>query len=508
MTHNESNTSHPMKLARYIMKGVKWLSLIAVFSISVSRILFSCVSFFIVFLVLIKFLNDKFNLESELDKQNWFRKLKFLLNLRNLKKQAKSINQMLVFLAKYLLNLPIEIGEDEVKSFNDLKTYYGRTWPYMVQVSQTRQPKVNVEGKKVECVSSYSYLDLCRDERVQDAAISAAKNYSTGNHGPRMLCGNLEILEQLESRIAKFFCRESALVFSSGYLSCMSVIAGIARKGDILLMDKLSHASLKAGAKLSSAKIVYFKHNDFKDAERLIKKHKPTKLIMVIEGVYSMDGDVGFLDQARELCDKYKGTLILDEAHSVGAIGKTGHGTEEMYDYKYRADIICGTFTKSVASVGGFITCSQKLRDFYTFYAPGLVFSAPLSAYHAGAADKAFEIIENEPERVTKLQSNSEYLRDKFRENQFNIGETISCVIPVIFRDTIQCWNIHRWLLDRGYFTAVVMAPACPVTAPRFRITASSAYTKEEMDNLVKAFVDARESNKENPELKELLKGI
>jgi 7-keto-8-aminopelargonate synthetase-like enzyme len=456
----------------------------------------------------IKFLNNSYNLEEKLEKYKWFRKLKFLLNLRKLKNQSKSINQTQVFLGKYLLGLPIENGENEVKSYNDIAGHFGQTWPFMVPVSKTREQKVTVRGKKVECISSYSYLDLCRDERVQEAAIEAARKYSTGNHGPRMLCGNLEILEQLEQRIAKFFRRDSALVFSSGYLACMSVLAGIARKGDLLLMDKLSHASLKAGAKLSGAKTVYFKHNNFEDAEKIIKKQKYSNLIMVIEGVYSMDGDVGFLDQARKLCDKYKGTLILDEAHSVGAIGKTGHGAEEMYDYKYRADVICGTFTKSVASVGGFITCDKKLRDFYTFYAPGVVFSAPLSAYHAGAADKAFEIIENEPERVEKLQKNSEYLRNKFRENNFNIGETISCVIPVTFKDTIQCLRMHSWLLEQGYFTAVVMAPACPVTAPRFRITASSASTKEEMDNIVKIFCEARLAHKENPDLKELLQGL
>jgi len=378
----------------------------------------------------------------------------------------------------------------------------------MVPVSDTKNSKVTVRGKKVECISSYSYLDLARDERLQEAAIEAAKKYSTGNHGPRMLCGNLEILETLEKRIAQFFKRDSALVFSSGYLACMSVVAGFARKGDLLLMDKLTHASLKAGAKMSNAKIVYFKHNDFKDAEKQIKAHKYVKLIMVIEGVYSMDGDVGHLDEARILCDKYNGTLIIDEAHSLGAIGKTGRGTEEMYNYKYKADIICGTCTKTVASMGGFIACDEKLRHFYTFNAPGLVFSAPLSAYHCGAADKAFEIIEKEPERVEKLQKNAEYLRNKFVEKNFIIGDSITCVIPVTFRDTVQCLKMHKYLLDRGYFTACVMAPACPVTAPRFRITASSHMTNSEMDAIVNIFCEAREAIPENPELKELLEGI
>jgi len=305
--------------------------------------------------------------------------------------------------------------------------------------------------------------------------------------------------------LAKFLNKENALVFSSGYLACMSCVAGVARKGDMLLMDKLCHASLKAGAKLSGANIVYFKHNDYKDAEKQINSHKYKKLIMVIEGVYSMDGDIGNLPEARRLADKYKATLILDEAHSLGAIGKTGRGTEEYYDYKIKADIVCGSFTKSLASVGGYIACSKDMREFYTFYGQGVVFSAPLSAYHAGAADKALEIIENTPELVTKLQENSTYLRNKFRENNFDIGDSITCVVPVVFKDTIQTLSIHRWLLSKGYFSSLVMAPACSITAPRFRITASSSLTKQEMDKIVDIFIQARNANKEDKELTDIL---
>ena len=288
----------------------------------------------------------------------------------------------------------------------------------------------------------------------------------------------------------------------------MSCVAGVARKGDMLLMDKLCHASLKSGAKLSGANIVTFRHNDFKDAENKIKSHKYKNLIMVIEGVYSMDGDIGNLPEARIIADKYKALLILDEAHSLGAIGKTGRGTEEFYNYKVQADIVCGSFTKSLASVGGYIACSKNYRDFYTFYGQGVVFSAPLSAYHAGAADKALEIIENHPELVTKLQENSTYLRDKFRENKFDIGDSCTCVVPVIFRDTIQCLAMHRWLLNNGYFTSLVMAPACSLTAPRYRITASSSMNKEEMDRIVDIFLKARDAVKENKEMIEMLEEL
>jgi len=474
-----------------------------------SRIAFIFFTLVFISLLMLKFAWEKLNLEKILQKYKWFRKFRFMMVLRKFRKMSKSINQTQVYVSKYLLGIPVLDDETEVKSFTDVKNSQEPNWPFMVPVKDTKKARVTVKGKSVHCISSYSYLDLAREERVQEAAIEAAKHYSTGNHGPRMLCGNLEILETLEQRIANFYRRESALVFSSGYLACMSAIAGVARKGDILLMDKLTHASLKAGGKLSGAKMVYFNHNDFKDAERQIKKHKWERVIMVIEGVYSMDGDIGLLDQARILCDKYKAILILDEAHSLGTIGKTGHGTEEVYDWKYKADIICGTFTKSIASVGGFITCGKALRDFYTFYAPGLVFSAPCSAYHCGAADKSFEIIENEPERVEKLQKNAEYLRNKFVEKNFYIGHSITCVIPVIFRDTVQCLKIHEHLLNKkGLFSATVMAPACPVTAPRFRITAHSHMTNEEMDYIVESFVEARNAHDENPELKELLEGM
>lgn len=435
------------------------------------------------------------------------KKLALGLQLKNLKTKSKSINHAQIFLAKYLMDIPVVDNEDEVKSFTDVKDHLGENWPFMVPVSNTRKVLVTAKGKESRCVSSYSYLDLCRDERVQEEAIKAARAYSTGNHGPRMLCGNLEILENLEVRISAFFKKESALVFSSGYLACMSAISGYVRKDDLLLMDKLCHASLKAGAKLSGAHPVYFNHNDFADAEKKILANKPKsgRMIMVIEGVYSMDGDIGDLPVARKLCDKYNGFLILDEAHSLGTIGDTGRGAEEYYGYTAKPDVVCGSFTKSIASVGGYITCSKELRNFYTFYGAGVVFSAPLSAYHAGAADKAFEIIDQEPERVRKLQENSQYLRNKFVGNGFNIGQSITCIFPVIFRDTIKCLKMHELLLNYGYFTSLVMAPACPVTEPRFRITCTSSMTNNEMDDMVNAFIKAREAAPDCEKVKEVL---
>ena len=435
-------------------------------------------------------------------KSIWYKKLNLWFLYRDVQKMSKNLNQVQLLLTKKLLEIPIGKEESEVKSFMDLIDYFGMKYPFMNMIKDTKEERIWVQGTHMRCISSYSYLSLTEDVRVQNFALESAKKYSTGNHGPRMLCGNLCILEDLEKDIAKFFDREGALVFSSGYLACMSAIAGYVQKGDFLIMDKLCHNSLKAGVRLSLAGSAhYFKHNNFEEAERIIakKKKKNQRLIMIIEGVYSMDGDIGHLDKARKLCDKYGGTLILDEAHSLGTIGKTGRGTEEYYDFKHKADIIVGTFSKSIASVGGYIACSNDLRTYYTLYAPGLVFSAPLSAYNTGAAIKSFSIINQEPEKVLKLQENSTYLRNKFREHKFNIGNSETCVIPVIFNDPLQTINLHYFMKKKGFFTAAVMAPACPILEPRFRITPNCTQTRQDLDDIINVFIEARDACPPDP---------
>lgn len=462
------------------------------------------VSFKLAFVITIGYIIIHFVLQTNYVKA-CIQKYKVYQKVKPYIKHAKSLNHSTTLIAKYIAGVPVKPNETEVDTFNDIKNHLGDSFPFMIKIKDTRNKLITVNNKQAKCISSYNYLDLGRDQSCQDAAIEAAKAYSTGNHGPRMLCGNLQILEDLEAKIASFFNKEAALVMSSGYLACMSTIAGIAKKGDLLLMDKLSHASLKAGSKLCNAKTVTFKHNDFEDAEKQIKNNKFKNLIMVIEGVYSMDGDIGNLPVARKLCDKYNGLLILDEAHSLGTIGKTGRGTSEYFNYTAEADIICGTFTKAISSVGGFLACSKRLREYYTFYAPGAVFSAPLSAYHAGGALRSFEIILENPSIVTKLQENTEYMINKFKENNFNIGETVTCVIPVIFRDLNQLIEMHSYILKKGYFAAAVMAPACPLDAPRFRICATSTYTKEEMDDIINILIEARSVTKESSRVRELV---
>jgi 7-keto-8-aminopelargonate synthetase-like enzyme len=299
----------------------------------------------ITFLILIKLYRSGTN------PTKLFQKHKLYYSVRHIFRNAKSFNHQQCLLAKYILEVPIDDKEPEIKSYLDVRAHFDEKWPFMKVITSEKAGHVHHNDLPVTMISSYSYLDFAHDPEVIEAGVVAARMYGTGNHGPRMLCGNLGIHEIFEKKLAAFFRKENALAFSSGYLACMSVITGVARKGDILLMDRLCHNSLVTGAKLTEAKIVKFKHNNFKEAEALLSKESYSgKLYIVIESVYSMDGDVGDLPAARKLADKYNGLIIMDEAHGVGAIGKTGRGGEEYYDWKYKADIICGSLTKSLGS--------------------------------------------------------------------------------------------------------------------------------------------------------------
>ncbi len=400
---------------------------------------------------------------------------------------AKSLNHLIILLEKEVLKIPIKPNETEQDSYHDIKQAFQHNWPFMWSVDKTKDQKILVQGK-FECFpfSSYAYLDMLRDPEVQEAAIQAARDYAPGNHGPRMLGGNMEILVELERVIAGFFGKEHAITCSSGYLACMSVTQALAHKGDIIFADQYCHASLRSGFKLSGAQIVYFKHNDYVDLEKKLKQFKKKcNKFLVIESVYSMDGNIGDLPNARRLADKFGLTLICDEAHGLGVIGRSGRGLEEYYDMPGACDIICGTFSKSLSSVGGYITGNRKTVHFMEFFAQGNMFSAPCSAYHAGAAIKSFEKILAEPQRVRDLHQKVKYFRKKLAEvhwdkddlKRFEVyGVEDQPILPIVFQeDPTRVFKICTLLKEHGYVTGSVVAPACPLKTPRLRVTCTSA---------------------------------
>lgn len=351
------------------------------------------------------------------------------------------------------------------------------------------------------CVSVFSSL------QVQEAAVAAGRTWATGNHGARMLGGNARILRDLEQMVGRFFGREDSLLCATGFLATMSAICAVAKEKDLLVGDGRLHASLRSGMKLSGAKEMIFRHNNWHHLQQILAKHrkKYRDCWIIIESVYSMDGDIADLPVVRRLADQYNCRILLDEAHGLGVLGKTGRGLEEHFNMPGAADVIVGTFSKSIAGVGGFITGDRDLVDFLDFHAPGSVFSAPLTAYSAGGAMMAFELMQGEQSwRIAKAQENSRYLRralqtgnghwpkDYPADRKFEVeGMECTTVIPVVFpSDSDRLFRVTQAMLKRGWMMAAAAYPACPLHRPRIRVTATAAYDKKMMDDFVKNLVE------------------
>eukprot|EP00923_Selenidium_pygospionis_P049538 GHVN01085320.1.p1 GENE.GHVN01085320.1~~GHVN01085320.1.p1 ORF type:complete len:596 (+),score=80.34 GHVN01085320.1:113-1789(+) len=441
----------------------------------------------------------------------WFsdqlNRLHFAISAINVNRIAQNKRQFNYMMQKRILGVPIDRNESEEKSYLDVKRTMGGRWPFMLEVSDVKSEMIVYDGHKCFPMSSYNYLDFIRHEEVNNTAITTAQTWASGNHGPRMLGGNTTILRELEHKIAQFFGRGDALVCSSGFLACMSGIIALASKGDIIFADNRAHASLRAGLKLSGAKIIYFNHNDYKHAKSLITRlrSKGKRAFLLVESVYSMDGDIAHLPTCVELCKTYGLELIIDEAHGLGSLGSTGRGLEEHFNMPGVATLIMGTFSKSISSVGGYITGSKDMIEYCDFHTPGNCFSAPLAAYCAGAALAAFRLIDEELWRIEKLQFNARYLREALTTGldhwpkdypdslKYELeGDPVTPVIPVVFPDDIdRVMRIAHRMKLRGFMVACVAFPACPLRRPRFRITATTAYTKQVMDSFVKELVES-----------------
>ena len=448
-----------------------------------------------------------------------YREGKFYLKMYWLKQASATLNHFLLILTKILLDMPYTKGESDIDTYNDVRTALKGCdyWPFMWKVSKPKQKKVLVEGKtECECFSSYSYLSLLRNKNVQIAAADAANNYSSGCVVARMIGGNMPIAEEFERELGQFFGRDNSLVMTSGFLACMSAIAASVKKGDLLIADKLVHASLRTGIKLAKAngaEVHYFPHNDYKAAERILqnRRRKCKNAFLVMESVYSMHGSLGRLDDADRLRKEYDVKIILDEAHGLGTIGKTGRGLEEYYDLHGSAYLIVGSLTKSLATTGGYIVGDEKVIRYMEFFGLGNMFSAPLSAYHIGAARRALQELREKPEMVEQLQANAAYFFDSLKvleaktrgkKNQVVIdGVRGVCVMAVVFPGNfLRVVRLAHKLKDMGFLVSAVVAPACELERGRFRITAQTDMTFEAIDRFVSTLEELNETKDESLE--------
>lgn len=434
-------------------------------------------------------------------------KINLYRNLIVLKYKAHSKRHLFYLLVKKQYNLPIAKDEREMQTYLDAKRKLIQSdrWSFMWCVSDVKKEYIICENKQVRSISSYSYLDFIREPKVQDAAIQAAKEWSTGSHGPRMLGGNAKILRDLEKVVGRFFGRNDSILGVCGFLACMSGIAAVTDKDVLVILDNKNHACIKAGLKITGAKQYMFRHNNYEHLEALLIKHrkKYRTCWVCIESVYSMDGDIAHLPTVKKLCVKYDAKLMIDEAHGLGVLGKTGRGLEEHFNMMGAADMIVGTFSKSLGGVGGYIVASDDMIEYLDFHSISNVFSAPLPAYCAGGVMKAFELIDSEPWRLEKLKFNSKYLRDALKSgmghwpkdypesHKFVVqGDDATSVIMLIFyNDPDRMFKICNALLNAGWMVSGVAYPACPMKSPRFRITATCAYSIELMNSFVRDIV-------------------
>jgi len=346
------------------------------------------------------------------------------------------------------------------------------------------------DGRDMVMLASYSYLGLIGHPRIGDAAQAALETYGTGAGGVRLLTGTSDIHEQLEARIAAFTGREDACVYSSGYVTNIAIITGLMGPGDLVLMDKLDHASIVDGCLLSGAKWKTYRHNDMAHLERLLSEASGNynTVLVAADSVFSMDGDVMDLPRTAELCREYGARLMVDEAHSIGALGATGHGIEEHFGMPGSIDLKMGTLSKSIPSVGGYLASTHEIVDYQRHMSRPFIFSAALPPTQAAAAAAAFDVIEDEPWRVERLHEIQQVYSEGLRSQGWDTMQSETCVVPVLVGDEGKTMDLTRMLFDRGVFVCPIVHPAVPRGTDRLRTCLMATHTDEDVQQALDAF--------------------
>lgn len=367
---------------------------------------------------------------------------------------------------------------ERVNDARQKKLYY-----YNIPVQELKGgSRVLVNGREMHMFASYSYLGLIGHPRINEAAKKAIDRYGTGTHGVRTLAGSLPVHVELEETIAWFKGTEAAIVFSSGFVTNSSVIAALVGRGDYIISDKYNHASIVDGCLLSGARLLRFPHNDMEALEQRLAgiPADATKLV-VADAVFSMDGDIINLPRVVELCRKYNAWLMIDEAHSVGVLGKTGRGIEEHFGMENVIDIKMGTLSKTIPSVGGYIAGRKELIDYLRHSTRAYIFSAALPPAQAAAAAEAFRVIVDEPWRVEKLRENTRLFISGLKERGFDTLHTETAIVPIICGEDEAAFKLTRACHERNLFVLPVVSPAVPPNLARLRATVTAAHEREDI---------------------------
>jgi 8-amino-7-oxononanoate synthase len=361
-------------------------------------------------------------------------------------------------------------------------------YPFFRIIESAQDPEIIMDGRKMVMVGSNNYLGLTSHPKVKEAAIEAIKKYGTGCAGSRFLNGTLDIHVQLEEKLARFMRKEAALIFSTGFQVNLGVISAIVGKDDVVIIDKMDHASIIDGCRLSFGDVKKFRHNDMADLERLLGEYEDRDKLIVVDGVFSMEGDIANLPDIVALARKYGARLMVDDAHGIGVLGKTGRGTAEHFGLEDEVDLIMGTYSKSLASIGGFISGSTDIIHYIKHIARPLIFSASPPPASVAAVSAAVDIIENEPERREQLWKNTTKMLKGFRDLGFQVGHSQTPIIPLIVGDDEKAFIMAVMLQEEGVFANVAVTPAVPNGMALIRTSYMATHTNEHLDIVLRAF--------------------
>jgi len=362
-------------------------------------------------------------------------------------------------------------------------------YPYFHALSTYQDSVVTIEGRRTIMLGSNNYMGLTCDPRVIDATVAAVKQYGSGCSGSRFLNGTLVMHNELEEELAEFLNKESALTFSTGFQTNIGVLSTIAGPRDIVYSDRANHASIIDGNRLSFAKITKYAHNDMDDLKsKLERAPEGVGKLIVTDGVFSMEGDIARLPEIVELAKQYNARVMVDDAHGMGMIGDCGRGTANYFGLDDEVDIIMGTFSKSLASLGGYVAAKEDVTHFIKHHSRPFIFSASIPPACCGAALESLRIMKSEPDLQLKLKDNGDYLRAKFREAGIPIGESETAIVPVMTYDTERTFMIHHMLLMNGVYCNPVIAPAVNEGECLLRTSCTATHTKELLDEAVGIF--------------------
>jgi 8-amino-7-oxononanoate synthase len=356
-------------------------------------------------------------------------------------------------------------------------------YPYFRVLQSGQDKEVIIDGKKILMFGSNNYLGLTSHPKTKEAAIAAIKKYGSGTAGSRFLNGTLDIHIELEEKLAKFVGKEEAITYSTGFQTNLGVISGVIGRTDCIIIDEQDHASLIDGTRLAFGKVYKYKHNDMESLEKvLIKQNGYALKLIILDGIFSMEGDIAKLDKVVELAEKFNASIMLDDAHGLGVLGKKGRGTADYFGVTNQIDLITGTFSKSLATVGGFVAGSKEIINVLKHTSRSFIFSASLPPASTASVIAALNVIEEEPEIVEHLWENANLSIQLFNHYGIDIGNSETPIIPIYIRDNEKTFLLTKMLLDEGIFVNPVISPAVPPDHSLLRFSLMSTHTKDQIE--------------------------